>query len=56
MLLKIRNDFPQVKIVTTGNASSNEPMIAINKQLGFKEYRKFIVGQIEVETLRDFFC
>ncbi|MHA1212657.1 MAG: hypothetical protein ACTSSH_09365, partial [Candidatus Heimdallarchaeota archaeon] len=36
MLLKIKNDYPQVKIVSTTNATTNAPMISINDRLGFK--------------------
>ncbi|MFQ5978716.1 MAG: GNAT family N-acetyltransferase [Candidatus Heimdallarchaeota archaeon] len=54
MLLKIRKEFPQVEIVTTGNATTNEPMLAINQRLGFKKHKEWIVGQISVEKIEGF--
>jgi mycothiol synthase len=39
MLLHIRDLYPQVEVVVTGNAGSNVPMLAINTKLGFKQYR-----------------
>lgn len=51
MLLKIRKKFPQVKVVRTGNATTNEPMLYINEKLGFKLYREEISAQITTEEL-----
>ncbi|MHA2496001.1 MAG: hypothetical protein ACXAEI_10970, partial [Candidatus Hodarchaeales archaeon] len=51
MLLKIREEFPQVKAVTTGNATTNEPMLYINEKLGFRLYREQIHAQITTEEL-----
>ncbi len=39
MLQHIRHSFPDARWVVTGNASSNDPMLAINNRLGFKEHR-----------------
>lgn len=39
MLQHIRHSFPEARWVVTGNASSNDPMLAINQRLGFKEHR-----------------
>lgn len=54
MLLKVRKEFPQVEIVTTGNATTNEPMLAINQRLGFKKHKEWIIGQISVEKIEEF--
>ncbi|MHA1984847.1 MAG: GNAT family N-acetyltransferase [Candidatus Hodarchaeales archaeon] len=54
MLLRIRDDFPEVNVIKTGNASSNTPMLSINDRLGFKEYKEEITGQISVENLRKY--
>jgi mycothiol synthase len=35
MLVRLRDERPAVRVVRTGNASSNEPMLAINHALGF---------------------
>ena len=39
MLTHIRDVYPDVRWVSTGNAGSNAPMLAINKKLGFKQFR-----------------
>jgi hypothetical protein len=36
MLARIKDKRPEVNVVRTGNAFSNEPMVAINTALGFK--------------------
>ena len=54
MLLKIKEEFPKVKIVTTSNASSNAPMLSINDRLGFKIYKESVNAQLTVEQLAEF--
>ncbi|MFX0113632.1 MAG: GNAT family N-acetyltransferase [Candidatus Hodarchaeota archaeon] len=54
MLLRIREEFPQVEIVTTGNATTNAPMISINQRLGFKRHKEIILGQITVDKIDEF--
>jgi mycothiol synthase len=39
MLAHLHEIYPQAQWVATENAGSNAPMLAINKKLGFKEYR-----------------
>lgn len=39
MLLHLRNLYPDVQWIATANAGSNAPMLAINKQMGFRQYR-----------------
>jgi GNAT superfamily N-acetyltransferase len=39
MLLHMREVYPAADWVATDNAGSNAPMLAINKKLGFKQYR-----------------
>jgi len=39
MLLHVRDIYPEARWVTTDNVGSNAPMLAINRQLGFKEFR-----------------
>ena len=53
MLLKLRERLPEVEIVRTGNAYSNDPMLGINNKLGFKETRAFQNWQAPVEQIRD---
>jgi mycothiol synthase len=51
MLAHLHELYPQAEWVTTENAGSNAPMLAINKKLGFKQYR---VGT-EYQIRRDAF-
>lgn len=39
MLLRMRSLYPDAQWISTENAGSNEPMLAINTKLGFKKYR-----------------
>ncbi|MFW9768307.1 MAG: GNAT family N-acetyltransferase [Candidatus Thorarchaeota archaeon] len=54
MLLRIREEFPDIKVITTGNATSNAPMIAINEKLGFKLHHEMYNMQIETEKLGEY--
>lgn len=51
MLLHVREIYPGLQTVITGNASSNGPMLAINKMMGFKEHRAGNEYQITLEKL-----
>lgn len=51
MLLKVREEFPDIKSITTGNATSNAPMLSINERMGFKLHREIFNLQIETEKL-----
>ncbi len=51
MLIKVREEYPQVKVVRTGNATSNEAMLSINVRLGFKPYREGVEAQIPLKAL-----
>ena len=52
MLLELRERIPQVEIVRTGNAYSNDPMLGINNKLGFKETRAHQFWQAPVAEVR----
>ena len=54
MLKKIADERPQVKYVRTGNAASNEPMLKINHELGFKLHKTFKVWQVERSSVEEF--
>ncbi len=54
MLLKVRQEFPQVKVVVTGNATSNAAMLSINERMGFKPHREGILSQITLESLEEY--
>lgn len=49
MLLHLRELYPDFQWMSTGNAGSNAPMLAINKRLGFREYR----AEAEYQVTRD---
>jgi GNAT superfamily N-acetyltransferase len=51
MLLRMRSLHPDAQWISTENAGSNEPMLAINTKLGFKKYRVGTVYQITRERL-----
>lgn len=53
MLLHVREIYPDLKTVITGNAASNDPMLGINKKMGFKEHRAGNEYQISLDKLRD---
>jgi len=54
MLLKTKEMFPKVRTVTTGNATTNAPMISINDRLGFKPHKESITAQIHLEKLGEY--
>ena len=51
MLLFVRDQFPEVKYVNTGNADTNAPMMSINERMGFRRYHTEICYRFELETL-----
>lgn len=53
MLDYVRKTYPEARWVATENANSNEPMLAINYALGFKEYRGGTGYQMPVDRLRE---
>jgi GNAT superfamily N-acetyltransferase len=52
MLEHVRRAYPDTISVTTENAGSNAPMLAINHALGFRLHRTQTFYQVERETLR----
>jgi len=51
MLDRIHRRYPEVEWISTGNANSNGPMLAINHKLGFREYRAGIGYQMSRDQL-----
>lgn len=51
MLFHLRDLHPEARWVATDNVGSNAPMLAINRQLGFKEYRVGTEYQLSRDTL-----
>jgi len=54
MLKEIRQRFPTVTTVVTGNATTNAPMLSINERLGFKVHNESIVAQMKTEDLEKY--
>lgn len=51
MLLHVRDLYPDAHWVSTDNAGSNAPMLAINKRIGFKQFRAATVYQMSRDAL-----
>ncbi len=47
---RIGFELPQAEVIRTGNASSNAPMLKINRELGFKPFSSRPIWQVETET------
>jgi GNAT superfamily N-acetyltransferase len=53
MLEHVHTLYPQADWISTGNADSNGPMLAINKKLGFKQFRAGAEYQISRDELAE---
>lgn len=49
MLLYIRETYPDVEYINTGNANSNAPMLSINERMGFKLYKHSAFYKLQIE-------
>lgn len=54
MLEHVRETYPDTEYIVTGNANSNDPMLSINKRMGFKEHRGGSSYQISRDALAGF--
>ncbi len=54
MITKILHDLPEARVIRTGNASSNAPMLKINWELGFKPFISRPFWQVETETVEKY--
>ncbi len=54
MLLKIRDEYPEVEIVSTSNATSNEPMLAINEKIGFRLKQETYMFQVDLQKVKEY--
>ena len=54
MLLKIRNEYPNVEVISTGNATSNKPMLAINERMGFRLIREVYAYEVELQKVKEY--
>lgn len=49
MLLLIREKYPQVEYMTTGNALTNDTILSINRRMGYKETNVFHLYRFELK-------
>lgn len=54
MIERIVREQPEARVIRTGNADSNAPMLRINYDLGFKPFEARAVWQIELPKVRAF--
>jgi len=51
MIFHIRDNYPDVEVIITGNAETNAPMRSINERMGFKKYKAVEGYKFQVEDL-----
>ncbi|MCE7733477.1 MAG: GNAT family N-acetyltransferase [Candidatus Heimdallarchaeota archaeon] len=51
MALLIKDKYPNIDYIGTGNAMSNEPMLRINRGMGFKEVKRFETYKFKIDEL-----
>ncbi|MFV2014166.1 MAG: GNAT family N-acetyltransferase, partial [Candidatus Heimdallarchaeota archaeon] len=51
MLLLIRDRYPNIDHIRTGNATINEPMLAINHGMGYKESKRYETYKFKIDDL-----
>ncbi|MFX1253808.1 MAG: GNAT family N-acetyltransferase [Promethearchaeota archaeon] len=51
MLLFIRDNYPTVEYIQTGNATANTPMLSINERMGFKKCFDHALFKFEIDKL-----
>lgn len=54
MLENVMQELPQLQRVRTGNADSNDAMLRINTQMGFKPFQASTVWQVKVSELKNY--
>ena len=54
LLLHVKDKYPNLEYIQTGNAFSNGPMLAINEKLGFKMHKEMINSQISLDSLKKY--
>jgi GNAT superfamily N-acetyltransferase len=52
MIRRVLEERPEAKDIRTGNADSNDAMLGINHQLGFRPFEASMVWQVPVEKVR----
>ena len=54
MLQRILDERPEAVDIRTGNADSNDAMLGINRELGFKPHRAYTTWQVTTEQVRKY--
>ncbi len=54
MLENVMQELPQLQRVRTGNADSNDAMLRINTQMGFKPFQASTLWQVKVTELKNY--
>ncbi|MFW9843760.1 MAG: GNAT family N-acetyltransferase, partial [Candidatus Thorarchaeota archaeon] len=54
MLLKIRDEYPDVQVISTSNSTSNEPMLAINEKMGFRMKLESYMFEVDVQKVKEY--
>lgn len=54
MLARVLRDMPQVESVITGNDDTNEPILRINRELGFEPYVARANWVVEIPAVREY--
>lgn len=54
MLTKVLRERPQVQVIRAGNASSNAPMLKINRALGFKQLVAWSLWQVHLDSVEQY--
>lgn len=53
MAFYIREHYPEARFIATGNATTNAPMLSINRRMGFKEHLSGAAFNFQVEELAE---
>lgn len=53
MVLFIKNQYPEIKFIQTGNADVNDPMLSINERMNFKRKHSLITYHFDLATINE---
>ncbi|NPD90194.1 MAG: GNAT family N-acetyltransferase [Asgard group archaeon] len=53
MFLYIKENYPKIDYIETGNANNNLPMLAINKKMGYKKHMSEYLMKIEIKKIEE---
>ncbi len=51
MIFHVKENYPKVEIVVTGNAEANAPMLSVNQRMGFKKYKSGDAYKFKIEEI-----